>query len=450
MNKLLSCFIFLSFLSSCGFEIKKTKGLDIVYSENSRGESIPLSAINTFSTCNNTNKNAQMISKIFNNGDYVNFAFPYRPSLFSIISYAGKYELLKSSVRQSKNGYTLIERPEVFQPCFEYDYSEDHSYEAATASALYSFNNIQEKLSSFNLNLAPVQLVIAPKVIEIKETKKGRTVHRETTELINNAFYDPNEKQILFLPQGKPHNGVVPYNGVPMWQIPFVGAHEYGHHIFSSLFPNFIFDQTIRKSNKLCFDSSHKHTQALNEEGFSLKKQRVVKLSQVITVINEAYADLFSKFVLGEDFNLKGIGCLEKSRSVEDSVFANNRPKLLNKDALDEFFKSQKIMKSTNCAVHTNFQDPHMMGAVIAHLLYKIMINLDLSETQKIQALIRWVEDLNLNYYSYKFKSNEKVLELMTIKGINAFLSEKDLDQSNLCSLIANHYPGLHSYYSCK
>jgi hypothetical protein len=448
MNKTLLLLMLFAFITSCGVKLNKAKGLEVSYRESSTGTPIDLEDSKIFSVCK-PSLDKLITASVFTGSEFKNIPYQVKSELFPNILYAGDIDLVESSIGMRGYRKDILDNGKIFSICLGADYSSEKSYESAAASSLFSFSKTQVILDQLKLNLPPLTLRIAPKVTRTKEYNEGNTLVRDSKILINNAYYNYKEKEIVFLPQGIPSkSGIIPFSGVAMWNIPFVGAHEYGHHLFASLFSNFVNDSELSKSTKFCFDNSHKHDQ--NIQKFSNNnKSRVVGVKEVVTVINEAAADMFARYVVDEQITMKNLGCLRKSRDVKSKSFTSGATKRLSSKMIEKFFLGKHI-QTQNCYREVNYQDPHMIGASIAYMFDQILSEKKQTKEEKIQFLVNWIKELNLKYYSYKYLSNQKILEEMTLIGLNLAKAKFELSQSKTCAIIGMNYPGLHSYYSCK
>lgn len=443
MIKLLLLIFCAGFIQSCGFKVKPTRDMDVVYTEASRGTVLELEMSKRTSICIQEEEQFKTKAKIFTHNNPTDIEFDLNLAGIDQVSLSGRYQIIKSTI--GNRGIRFVDEISSipFIPCRGRDYSTEEDYESAAVSTLSTFSIIEQKLKLANIILPKISLRIAPLVEEVLETQEGKKIIRTTSHLINNAYYNPNSKEIVFLPQGIPKVGVVPFSGIPMWQIPFVSSHEYGHHFFSENFPNFFKDQTIDYKNKLCFDSS-------TEQSFSFsKKQQKKEFKDIVTIINEGFADLFSQSIIDKNINLKGINCLEKSRDIYSSVFASGRPKKFESDAIKSFF-IKRATSSTNCFKNTNLSDPHMIGAIIAYMFNSALFNQKATLKNRLEFLGEWVKTLNSKYIEYRYLDELDALNSMVKIGMDILIRKFDLDKSKVCSLVSMHYPSLDHFYSCK
>jgi len=448
MNKTLLLLSLTAFFTSCGVKLDNARGLDVTYRDNSTGKAIELEESKIFSICE-PSLEIMISASVFTGSEFKKIPYEVNTKLVPNVLYAGSIDLVESSIGVRGYRKDIIEKGKIFSVCLGADYSTEASYESAVASSLYSFSKIHEDLKRLNINLPPLTLRIAPKVTRTREYKEANKLVRESKTLINNAYYNFKEKEIVFLPQGIPSNsGIIPFSGVAMWNIPFVSVHEYGHHLFASLFPNFVNDSQIRANVKFCFDNSHKHNN-VELVTSNNKKKRVVGVKEVVTVINEAIADMFARYLVDEQITMNNLGCLRKSRDVESKFFTSGATKRLSSKSLDKFFLT-KAINTQNCYREVNYQDPHMIGASIAFMFDQILTENKQTKDEKIQFIVSWIKELNLKYYSYKYLDNKKVLEEMTLIGLDLAKNKFQLSQSKTCAIIGMNYPALHHYYSCK
>ena len=314
--------ISLCFVVSCS---KKTATKNsIVYLEKSVGEIIPLKFHN-YKCDNQTNISPFNIS-YENLSSQNKFHFIDYTSKVKNTKIRGSFQLTYSLSRkdgefsnQFKKAWQLQDYLD-FKPCDKAVYDK-FSYESAALKVSNILNKVQIKSGNFIQNIPKISVKIAPKYEFIHVFKESqRKVYRIKQYLINNAVYAVGEDELIFFPQGIDSDGNIPFDGRPLWEIPMVAAHEYGHHIFSTLFPGYL--EIIKGSNThLCFNNNEMHIDS-NKVVFVSQSRQVTK-TQALTAINEAFADMFAKYTLDDElFSLKGLNCFEKTRDITSAIFS--------------------------------------------------------------------------------------------------------------------------------
>src|SRR5690606_25321093 len=149
----------------------------------------------------------------------------------------------------------------------------------------------------------------------------------------------------------------------------------------------------------------------LNEQEISNKRivYRTVKHSDIINAYNEAFADLVAFYTLGDEYNLRGIKCLEYSRDVESEVFFDGSLKKFGERALDNFFSTTKIA-SRSCEAH-NYQEPHILGAIFAYNADSYMNLFTSSREEKFKVLVNWLNYLKVNKEKHGELGTEEFLK---------------------------------------
>jgi hypothetical protein len=428
------------------------------YVETSQGEPILLQESSAASNCLyvlNSRQNSINV-QLFNNWQFVTESF--RPPivesngslvnpLLATTSYAGQLQIFENLWKRELSE-KVVSAPVSYFACPGHDYANEDTYESATSSAVYAFHQIAEELKRIDLNIKPVHLKVAP-LFELKQEyfEAGRRTLR-TSKLVNNAFYFPAKNEIVFLPQGRKEDGLIPFSAVPLWKIPFVGAHEYGHHLFNSLTPHFQTDQQHRSLElpHLCFD---------NTEGLSKNQRDIDGASRKVTrkdiadSFNEGFADLFARVVIDKNYSLTGIGCLEFSRDVDHARFASGVAKRLDSNALAVFFANKRI-KTFNCYREQDYQDPHIIGAIIAHGMYQLYEAARLNKRKRLETMIDWLKEVDNNYQRIRSLALEDQLNHMLFLGIKVASNKNNINQSHICRIVGEYFPTIQSYYSCK
>jgi hypothetical protein len=416
-------------------DVRTTKDLDVNVVDISEGTPTPLLQVKVPKSCN--------LANVFKTNIYFDYKLKTQKlspqnSIIESIHLGGEKEVFKSTIGyRYRSPLSIMGR--MFKACGGHDYTKSKSYQSAAASALYSFSEIEKIKHLLPASISPVKLRIATSVLNIYESSQDGVLVREEKQLINNAFYSSKDREIIFVPQGTPDYGFVPFSGIPMWEIPFVSAHEYGHHIFSHFMTNYINDKLIPHGPRVCFDD---HFDGSEED-------REVKFRDIMKSLNEGIADLFSRIVIDKKITMKGLTCLEDNRDVTSDTFANGESKILNRQSLSEFFSSRKIGQ-TDCLKSVNYQDPHTVGAVFANAFYKVLKEGKLDKKQMLSFLYDYLKEINSKYYELKKLSLDKSLEDLFLMGFSNAEQAVGLSQRQKCGMISQSYPSLHSYYSCK
>jgi len=268
--------------------------------------------------------------------------------------------------------------------------------------------------------LSSIKLILTPKDYSeyIFYDYSGEIIQSQKGYMVDNAYYHPLKEEIVFLPQSK--EGVrLGLFGKPFWEVPMVASHEYGHHIFNKLYPNF--SKESKKEVMIareCFDN-----RLHGELGYFMSaKKRVVNRDYIHSSFNEGFADLVAKYSLSnEENNISDINCFKKNREIHVGVFADGTPKVFNSQNMYKIFQGVKVeVRSCNT---TNFQDNHIVGAVFAHSIDQIYTSYGLSSKEKLSMLLNWINTLNdsaelnsLNAKSYLKRSIELLIDDLYFK----------------------------------
>lgn len=456
-NVVLSIALLLAY--SCGKNGDSNKSLKINYVNSSLGEPILLDKKADNFICPSlisSNLNLDITNEFHTSWSYlkVPFHIPLRSkgglvknSLISDVFQSGKMTYTDSRV---KGNLETVENeaPELFRSCPGHDYSEDNTYEAASTNTMFSFVEIEKSIQPLGLKLKPVTLRVAPVVEYVQEYYSKKGITREKGKLVNNAFYFAKKNEIVFLPQGKNTEGKIPFSGVPLWKIPFVGVHEYGHHLFTTLVPNHFKNIGHHHDHgvSLCFDNAHNASKSNSNEDGSPRK---VAVSDVLDFINEGVADLFARTVLERKYNLSGIGCFEYTRDVEHPRLANWDLKQLDSKVLDRFLLNKRVI-TENCYKEQDYQDPHIVGTIVAHGLFRLYEQAKLNKTQRIKAMVDWLKDLNQNYQAINKLSPKEAITKSIYLGTKAVTDKYSIARPELCKIVESTFPMLQKLYECK
>lgn len=426
-------FLFLALVGtvSCGPITKSKTKRSKVYGEKSIG--IPVALTVSQKKCISASIAREFEIDVFSRGRF----YPQSTSLSTPIQSVDEIEFSGSFLGATQwellNNPTVEREAQSFELCEIEGKYEENTYQDATLSILSPIKNFENRFESFvtNLELSPVKIRTAPL---LKEGNKY---------LINNAFYYSRTKEITFLPQGyyDKENLVLPLGGRPFWKYPMVALHEYGHHVFVETYMKY----ALRDSNlppiedesteaSLCIDNSNTFG-----ETHSTERERKVNTSLAVTALNEGFADIFSYFGEPAGRKLFGMGCMTKSRDVEFGEFFDGSPKVLTTKAVN-LFLSEEPMEYTNCSEMTNFQDPHLIGAVFARAIYRATYLKALSNEQKLSVVVEWLNRIIPIFGNYK--DPETILKL-AVTELHEVLKSNMVFGQNDCYRFYSHFTGL-------
>lgn len=462
MLKLFAFTPLLVFIVSCGIKEDSSSSYKISYVNSSEGEPILLEKASEDFTCPSllTNKQDQdVVSQFHSNWRYIVIPFKIptkfrsgvvKSSILNKVEYGGELSYYESLVKGKFVVQQTISSQE-FKACPGYDYSQEETYEAATTSALYPFKEVENLQHIKNLNLPMVKLKVAPLVQHTQEYKSGSKIVKEKRTLVNNAFYHHEKNEIVFLPQGKNKSGNIPFSKVPLWKIPFVGAHEYGHHLFSHLLKNYFKEKKVFGHNRLslCFNTNHQHGVHIHKASKQQENvARKVTVHDVMDSLNEGIADLFARTILERKFNLSGIGCFEYTRDVENERLANWDVKKLDENVFETFLSSKRV-ETSNCYKEQDYQDPHIIGAIVAHGLYKLFELGNFSKEERVESLILWLKSMDRSYYTNRNLGVKQFMEKNLSTAIRMIRDRKSIPQDKVCDVISKHFPTIKAEYNC-
>jgi hypothetical protein len=342
----------------------------------------------------------------------------------------------------------VVEKPLPLILCSNIEYELD-SFESAAIHVSHVLDIAHKKLvqnkSISGLDyLSPISLKIAPIIETTTKYENSEKIITKKSTLVNNAYYNALTKEIVYLPQGWIEDEYIPFNGVPLWHIPITASHEYGHHVFSHLMPNY-FSELDEHNHTLCFDNREKASSKM------LADSDNENIDSVLRAINEGFADLIGNYAIPKKYSsLDIVPCLNDSREIDVSVFANGDEKVLNYTALRKFFMgSSESTKS--CLEVVDYADSHILGALIAHTFDSIFTTLEMDSDQRLQKLINWIAALNDNYPGMEYESAENFFERAMELFIDQLheLKSNQTQKEKVCNLIEQKAPLLSGHIDC-
>jgi hypothetical protein len=270
-----------------------------------------------------------------------------------------------------------------------------NTFEDSGLSVNYAITKTYNKLLEADpaIKLAAVEVNIGPlKKVDIRLDGGPDAGKNEFRYKTDNASYNPRDLTITFLPQSMEYQKSTK-SKAPYWEIPMVASHEYGHHVFTTLF-------TMAIGSNLevvdgCFHSG-KIEGILDIEN-ARGVERDNKVNFALRSMNEGYADLIAFYSLDEDERgLKGVPCFEKNREVSYPSFALGEPKVFGQKALD-FINAETYKGSRETCNQPDFQEIHDVGAVFAHQVDIILNTFTVDKAVKLKIVLKWLESLAQN-----------------------------------------------------
>jgi hypothetical protein len=239
------------------------------------------------------------------------------------------------------------------------------------------------------LRMKPLELKITPKMKKITDIDLGSHISRTVEYMTDNATYQPANHSITFLPHS--HQAKLEGFHVNFWEVPLIAAHEFGHHVFQSLFTHYPTTTGISH----CFDHVGSSTQQ-HLKSSHLSERKVGQL-QVLSALHEGFADLIAFYALdAEEASFREVRCLQISRDVKEPSFYDNKLKIFSPQVVEEFFSGTN--SSPRGCQFTNFQHSHSIGAIFAHQADKFLSQFTENKDLKLQTLLEWARELNRQY----------------------------------------------------
>jgi hypothetical protein len=272
--------------------------------------------------------------------------------------------------------------------CPEVSSYERDTVESASQNVSYFITKTHKAVAAQapGLKIPSIKIHISPRhrvTLRVKSLGGKKMSFYKT----DNAFYDPTEKSVTFLPHSQAwKNAGIKAN---FWEVPMVASHEYGHHIFQTILKGPGGKITGSRSLTPCF-SNH----PVVEDGEVVTPSTFADKVSILGAYNEGFADLISYYSLAsEERSVQGVRCLSISRDVGKSTFFDGKQKVFSNEVLSTFFSPSPLPQDLPCEV-TNFQGIHTMGAVFAHSADRMLEHWTVSKEEKLAVTILWARKL--------------------------------------------------------
>jgi hypothetical protein len=339
--------------------------------------------------------------------------------------------------KDGKAYYGVVEKGTPLTVCDEI--FPEKSLESVALNTIDAIENSYEifQLATKSLNLPTLEkinLSIYPlhshsteqdneeKVLDVLHYTDNATYQVEADKKIglNNLIY--------IFPQSEESLKAKTFSGIPLWKIPLVASHEFGHHVYAQLF----------KSARVFTKSQDMY---ITRGTASATPQR--KLAAAITALNEGFADLFSAYTLehrypGESISYEGVSSFEGDRDIHISKFKNSTQKVMTNNAVKQFttqndYLDKQHKKNQAGKNHaTNQYEVHGFGAIFAHGLNKLFETATNDVLLKIKILTQFALKLEGQFQAQNFtkRSSKKFINYAIEKAVSVtseFITLKNL-----------------------
>lgn len=257
------------------------------------------------------------------------------------------------------------------------------------------------------------------------------------------------------------------YDRLRLWKIPFLLAHEMGHHVFYTsivdlkLDPEYsVLDFIIADDDEftaLPDNSNYVFSQKMMELDLELVSGSKADLYDSLQVLAEAFSDLFAFYSTGYGPN-KEVTCLAKNRDVKFPLFSNSQSKTLNIQTLDS------LLANNISSIRSNLDDPcyipsiykyHRLGAIFAAGLYQLFSfessGEELATLRRLGAdrLLKWLQTIKANLSQKTALTPKSLLEL-GVKSAVDIISEKRKLKPEECQTLREIFPIFYSEWQAS
>lgn len=316
---------------------------------------------------------------------------------------------------------------------------ERNTIESAALNASYFISKTSRAVvaADKSVNLPAIKLIVSPK-IKVTFRPSAKSQSTRTGYRADNAYYNPIEKSITFLPHSQEWRdaGIT----ASFWEVPMVGSHEYGHHIFQTLVSPYRSGSAIQNVETHCFGKNI-------VENSGAYGSNVNDKTMILSAYNEGFSDLISYYSLSDlERSLTGVTCLEVSRDVGSATFYDGVAKKFSTRALLGFLSPLGFATEPEAfgCQKTNFQSIHNIGAIFAHNADKIVSSFSAEKEEKLSVTLAWAKNLAISRIRLNSLAKERYMQEIFILYVRTAASvlKKEITPAT-CALVESSYQGL-------
>ncbi len=322
-----------------------------------------------------------------------------------------------------------------------------NTFEDSALSVLQTIDQANKYFKSIN-HQNPYRRYILPKtniyLQQITEYKFIFTTENEKNTVYlayetDNAYYDSRDDSLHFYPQSEEVRDH--YITWPLWNIQFTGAHEYGHLIFHSIIssskPSFSIYKSIQKNKNTINTLVEMDLLKYSTDNDS---KRDVTFDTAIDGLSEGFADLFAYYTLNEHDQLSNVRQFQYQRQIDERYLGYYHNKKLSTKLINDYFSSIK----NDYEGTLDYQDEHIIGAIFAYGINKLLSTVVNSPQEKGKLLIEWLGDIE-NYYKIdkKLHTPKEYLSISLdylIKKLNKQKSKLTKSQCKILKDVFRYY----------
>lgn len=319
--------------------------------------------------------------------------------------------------------------------------NSENTIESASLATNFLIDKTKTKVLAAipELRISAVDIKINPLYRSELIHKKRKLIQYDT----DNAFYRPYDKTIQFLPQSKEALEKNVFGGHPLWEIPMVASHEYGHHIFSELYPeHFQFYRKNILESANCFNSLGDHEHIYHSDNYRSEKRKIRRIDN-FRALNEGFADLISFYSLERnESKLTGVNCMQRNREVSSSRYGDGTNKAFTNQVKMNFYSEVANLSDGNCST-PDFQSIHTVGAIFAYSTDRLLSVYTNNKRLKLKVILTWIQNMSSNHMIFKSMSTKDQFGAaysLMLKTVNEeFSYSKSIDA---CKIAKRQYPG--------
>ncbi len=316
-------------------------------------------------------------------------------------------------------------------------------------------------LQKINLNAA-----IDVKLVE-RNVDKNDKATEETSFLTDNAVFSPNGKvsQLISYPQSTEAKQLGLLGGIPLWSVPGVFQHEFGHFVFHSImndsnssgYAAYLEYSARHPDLHLFHQPTHTARKIAASPGLTANLAAFQQTQQFfIGALNEGFSDLWSYYTMKQPKDMFNISCFAKNRNIASDVYYNGLAKTWDSALWNKVFSFslQDDLRNVSrdpverCS-QPIFSSIHIVGAAMAHTADAVFTAAALANPSKDSSILKaemsiaWLQTMKQSDEFSDLGAKASLSRILNTAISTGMTYLNGGDSTQFCKVVTSKFPAL-------